>query len=389
MSFLPDFIGPAAFGIRMGVVRPGSDLKNMIKEKILTCQEQNLLSPGDILCITESVVAKGENNYVPLKTITEQVKDLLELKEEDKLGVVFPITSRNRFSMILQALSRTVPKGEVIVQLSFPTDEVGNQIIHEDTLKVLGRGIQDILDDKELQEYPYQHPITGVNYVRYYKELIEAEGPEAKIILANNPEDILKYNPKGIIAADIHQRGKTLATLKKLQKNTITLQDICNKGPVSSPFGLLGSNLSCNDMLKLAPRDGDTFVQDLQEELLEATGIKFHIIIYGDGAYKDPITGIYELADPQTFFGLTKELEGLYRQGIKYKFMADKMSAEGKENHEIEAFLKEQKKVEKKDDFNAEGTTPRRLVDILASLADLLSGSADAGTPLILIKNFQ
>lgn len=389
MSHLPSFVGPAALALHMGVVLPGCDLKKMILDTMRVCEKNHLLSTGDILCITESVVAKGENNYISLDEITREVKERLQLKETHTLGVVFPITSRNRFSMILRALARAVPKGEVVVQLSFPTDEVGNQIIDEKTFEDLGKSTGDVLLHQELESIPYYHPITGMNYIDYYRDIITEEGARAQIILANNPEAILEHTPHGIIVADIHQRHKTLASLKRKEKNIITLQDICNHGPISSPWGLLGSNLSVNNKLKLAPRDGETFVKELQREITNAIGKKLHIIIYGDGAYKDPVTGIYELADPQTFFGVTEELKGLYRQGVKYKFVADEMSAQGKSSQEIEAALIEQKRVEKKDDFKAEGTTPRRLIDILASLADLLSGSADTGTPLVLIKNFQ
>lgn len=389
MGLLPAFVGPAALGLKMGVILPGCNLKKLILDKLKECDEAQLLSSGDILCITESIVAKGENNYIPLKEITQQVKEKLKLKDDDTLGIVFPITSRNRFSMILQALARTVPKGQLIVQLSFPTDEVGNQIIDQKTLLTLGKDTSMLLDDQELKGYPFYHPMTGVNYVDYYLNLIENEGPKAHIILANDPKEIQKYNPKGIIAASIHNREDLKALLKTHHDNCITLQEICCTGPISSPFGLLGSNLSSHEKLKLAPRDGDTFVKELREEIYKATNKRCSIIIYGDGAYKDPITGIYELADPQTFFGATEDLQGLYRQGVKYKYLVDEMLAQGKNIQQIEEVLKIGKKVEKKDDFLAEGTTPRRLIDILASLADLLSGSANTGTPLVLIKNFH
>ncbi len=387
MSQLPDFIGPAALGIKMGAILPGSNLKQMILDRIKECEKLGLTDEGDIICITESVVARAQKNFVSLNRVCKEISEKLDLKPEDNLGVLFPIISRNRFSLILKALARTVSRGQITLQLSFPTDEVGNQLIAEETLKRLNKTAQDTISYSEIEDSSFAHPITGVDYLQYYQQIIEKEGAEARIILCNRPEEIQNHNPKAVIAADIHSRHKTKKLIEKIVPNCITLDEICNQGRVSSPWGLLGSNLSAEDKLKLAPKNGDLFVKNLQQKLLDATGKKFHLLIYGDGAYKDPTTGIYELADPQTIFGATPELKNRFREGVKYKYLADKMHASGKDAREIEEMIAKEQQFSKKD-FETEGTTPRKITDLLASLADLVSGSADAGTPVILVKNF-
>lgn len=386
---LPELVGPAAFGIKMGVILPGIPVDEMIIERMSELNGEGLVDNGDILCITESVVARSQNNFITLDMVAQEVGEKLGLHKDGSLGVVFPILSRNRFSPILRGLSRAVNSGKVTVQLSFPTDEVGNPILDDEILKELGKGREDTITMADLQGFDYKHPLTGVNYIEFYQELITGEGAEAEIILSNDPFEILKYEPQGLIAADIHTCESTLSSLREKFSNCISLKDLCCKGEKCSEWGLLGSNLSSGDKLKLLPKDGDNFVERLRKDIENATGKQIHVMIYGDGAYKDPESGIYELADPKTTFGATNGLTDRYRDGIKYKFVADSLSEEGKSAEDIErAMERVKKKGGERDCMETEGTTPRQLTDILASLADLVSGSSDAGTPVVLVKNF-
>jgi len=384
-----DLIGPAASGLKMGPVVPGCDLTEMVINIIKKCESKGLVEDQDILCITESVVARAQNNYVTIDTIAEEIRDKLELKPDNNIGVLFPILSRNRFSMVLKAIARAVNRGKVTLQLSFPDDEVGNLIISRKQLEKLNIGPDGVIEYCDIKNSNFCHPITNVDYKKFYYDIIKEEGAEPHIILSNKPEELTNYNPDGIIVASIHRRNYDKKVLSDYTSDCITLQDICNTGDVSSKWGLLGSNLSVGEKLKLLPKDGDDFVLNLQKNIMKRVGIKLHILIYGDGAYKDPTTGIYELADPQTTFGITPELKNRMRQGIKYKYFADQLYNEGKDIKEIALMLNNKKKSNIEDDFETEGTTPRKLTDVLASLADLVSGSADAGTPLVLIKNFQ
>ncbi len=386
---LPYLVGPAAFGVKMGAIVSGTDLKKMTIERLKSLNQQGFVHDDDILCITESVVARAQDNYVSLDEVAKEVRENLDINSESNIGVVFPILSRNRFSLILKALARAVNEGTVTVQLSFPSDEVGNQILDEDILEDMGKGLDDTISYSELVEYDYRHQLTGVNYLTFYHQLITSEGAEANIFLSNDPCKIVDHEPDGVIAADIHTCTLTMDKIGNHHTNCITLKNICCHGECSSEWGLLGSNLSVEDRLKLLPKDSDIFVNQLQKGILEATGKKLHVMVYGDGAYKDPESGIYELADPCTTFGATDGLTNRYREGIKYKYLADKLNAKGKDVKEIEKAVElEKEKQREKDSFATEGTTPRQLTDVLASLADLVSGSADAGTPVVLVKNF-
>lgn len=391
MARLPEYIGPAALGIKMGVIVPGMDLTAEITACVKRCAEDDLIDNGDILCITESIVARCQNNFVTLDQIAEEIEQKLKLKPSSSVGVVFPILSRNRFALILQAIARAVPQGRVVVQLSWPTDEVGNQAVPGNVTAELGKSYYDKITEAELAGYNLQHPVTKVDYIRLYRETIESEGAQAEIFLANDPAAIAEYTLDGVIAADVHGREQTKKALSRVVSNLITLQDICSDSSSEawSEWGLLGSNMSAGDKLKLAPRAGLEFALKLQAEVKKAVGKHVEVIIYGDGAYKDPSTGIYELADPLPVFGATSGFEGVMREGIKYKYIADMGYEEGKTIAEIEAELEELKQREHEQTDNAaEGTTPRRLADVTASLADLVSGSADAGTPLVLVKGF-
>ncbi|MDW7651812.1 MAG: coenzyme F420-0:L-glutamate ligase [Bacillota bacterium] len=386
MPKLPDYIGPTAFGVKMGVIVPGSDLTGMIVSTLKHVAEDELLDSNDVICVTESVVARAQNNFVSVDEVAAQLRSKLGLKEDSRIGVVFPITSRNRFAMILEGIARAVPQGEVIVQLPFPCDEVGNQIVSPEIAETFDLS-GGLVCEEDLYGVDCSHPITRVNYLEMYRDIIEAEGATARIFLANDPKKILNFAPDGVIAADIHSRKATLRKISEEFGNCITLQDLCREGSSWSEWGLLGSNMSANKKLKLAPRNASAFAKELQEGIYTATGRQVEVLVYGDGAYKDPSTGIYELADPMPVFGATEGFGGRYRDGIKYKYVADVCHEEGKSVAEIEAHLAETcRQAYEQGDMITEGTTPRRVEDVIASLADLVSGSADAGTPVIVVK---
>ncbi len=387
---LPKYVGQAAFGLKMGVIVPEMDLASSIVDLIDQVNQDHLLNDNDIVCVTESIVARSQNNYVTVDEIADEVREKLGLQTRQRLGVVFPIASRNRFSLILRALARAVHQGELVLQLSWPFDEVGNQITAEDIGTGLDKGPEDCIHQSELTE-AFLHPITAVNYIELYQEIIESEGAKASIVLANDPTAIVSLNPDAVIAADIHSRSKTQKALREAGCRCISLADICSNQDCRawSEWGLLGSNMSSGERLKLAPKDSTGFAVDLQESIYHRTGVLVEVLVYGDGAYKDPTTGIYELADPQPVFGSTAGFQGVMREGVKYKYLADVLLSEGKTEAEIQTSLSEhQTALRSQDHMDAEGTTPRQLGDVVASLADLVSGSADAGTPVILVKGF-
>lgn len=391
MAIFPNYIGPAAFGVKMGVIVPGFDLISDVVERVNQCNQDGLLDDGDVLCITESVLARAQDNFVTLDEIAAELTEKLHLQPTSRVGVVFPILSRNRFAMTLEAIAKAVPEGEVILQLSWPADEVGNQIISDQLAEALCKEIYDVIYEEELNGHDLCHPITQVDYARLYKSIIQAQGAKATVLLANNPKEIGKYNCDGIIVADIHTRHKTKSKVDTVCQNVITLADLCNdpKAKSWSEWGLLGSNMSAAGKLKLAPRNSQQFAEELQEKVIAQTGKYVEVIVYGDGAYKDPSTGIYELADPEPVLAATAGFSGKLREGIKYKYFADIGYSQGKSVDEIEAELKQIKESGcVPDSEQTEGTTPRRLQDVIASLADLVSGSADAGTPLIIVKGF-
>ncbi|MEW5919667.1 MAG: coenzyme F420-0:L-glutamate ligase [Bacillota bacterium] len=387
MGKLPDYVGPCAFGIKMGVITPNCDLLGMVSEAVQQCDRDNFLDDGDVICITESVVARAQNNFVSTGDIAAELREKHNVKADSRLGILFPITSRNRFALILKGFAKAVPQGEVVVQFSFPCDEVGNMIV-----------LPEFADSCEADEiFSYEkiknkclHPITKIDYPGYYQEIIEAEGARAKIYFSNNPETITSYKPDCLIISNIHDRVKKHKMLQDKVPRCITLQNICSdpSRPSWSVWGLLGSNMSSDNLLNLAPRDGDAFALAVQKTIKDKLDKEVEVIIYGDGAYKDPVSGIYELADPQPSLGSTMAFkDGRMREGVKYKMLADTAFAEGKSPAEIEEILAaSKKKGYGQHEIASEGTTPRKLEDIIASLADLVSGSADAGTPLILVK---
>jgi len=390
VGIIPDYVGVSAFGIKLGVIVPGTDLVDMIFQALIKCDNDGLLDDGDTVCITESVVARAQDNFVTVSEIAEAVAHKLNLKPDSTLGVVFPILSRNRFSLILKGLAAAVPQGKVIVQLSFPNDEVGNQLLPPEVVEVLGYNCNQI-EVQALKGQKFSHPITGVDYMELYQDIIREQAKDVEIIICNDPLRITEYPVDAVVVANIHARNRTIQKLRTTKVPCITLQDICNnrENKSWSEWGLLGSNMSSGDRLKLAPREADELADLVQQQVAERMNKKIEVIVYGDGAYCDPSTGIYELADPQPAFGLTAGLRGKYREGLKYKYLVDMMWEDGVEINEIENTLEARKKDKHAvDSVETEGTTPRKVEDLIASLADLISGSADAGTPLILVKNF-
>lgn len=390
MGKMPDYLGVTAFGVKMGVIAPGCDLSGMVYDALERCHQDGLLEDGDTVCVTESVVARAQNNYVILPDIVKDVQAKLQLKQDASIGVLFPILSRNRFSLILKGIAAAVPDGKVVVQLSHPTDEVGNQLLPLEVAESLAAQKQGIIRPEDLQE-EYVHPITGVNYLQLYQDIISDTGAQGKIVICNDPLHILNYDLDGIVVSNVHERQRCREKLESRGARCITLQDICNDPHAGSwsEWGLLGSNLSTPNKLKLAPRDADDFANHIQKRVAENLGVNIEAIVYGDGAYCDPSTGIYELADPQPAFGTTPGLRNRYREGLKYKYLVDKMLEEGMDLASVEETV--EKKIASASASNGietEGTTPRKVEDLLSSLADLVSGSADEGTPLIVVKGF-
>lgn len=388
MIRLPEYIGVSAFGIKIGVVVPGSDIVRMTYDALAKCYNDGLLTSGDTVCITESVVAKAQDNYVTISDIAEETRRKLGIKPSDKLGILFPILSRNRFWLVLKGLAKAVPQGEVVVQLSHPTDEVGNPVLRQNLAKELGKTDNDIITLEEAGPNRPKHPVTGVDYIKLYSSAIIEQGAGATIYFSNDPLKIIEFNADAIIVANVHNRNETKTILEPVAPKCITLESLCNTPPGPwSEWGLLGSNMSSGDRLKLAPRNSDEIAGHLQNKVSEGLGVNIEVLIFGDGAYHDPSTGIYELADPKPTFGMTSGLTGKYREGLKYKYIVDEMWYRGAEISSIEDALKAKanKPIDRQGEAT-EGTTPRKIEDVIASLADLVSGSADAGTPIVLIK---
>jgi len=392
MIGIPNYIGTFAYGVKIGVILPGDDLVEDVYKAVKKCAEDGLIENGDILCVTESVVARAQNNYVTKKEVAEEVKERLNLTEKDNLGILYPIASRNRFVPILESLAKAVHTGNITIQFSFPRDCVGNQLVPEGLDVQLNKDLSsEEISYDELRKVRFHHPATGIDYVKLYSKIVAREGARSNIFVSNNPKRITKYEPDGIIVSCIHEREKILREVRKVFDNAVTLRDLCNDPNKNawSEWGLLGCNLNSDDQIKLAPRKSFEVAKNIQSKVWNGMRKRVEVVIYGDGAYKDPSTGIYELADPVCSFGHTNGIN-TKREGIKYKYFVGMMSSQGKSREEIEKRIEiEKKKAFNIDDDSMEGTTPRKLEDIAASLADLVSGSADAGTPLVIIKNLM
>ena len=386
--------GVKSIGIRGPIIREGDDIRKIVVESVINAakSENIALSDKDVVAITESIVARAEGNYA---TIDQIAKDIEEKFHKKTFGIVHPITSRNRFAIPLRGIARGAKK--IILMLSYPTDEVGNAFITLDELDE--KNINPYSDVLTLSEYRKlfgnkMHEFTGIDYIDYYKTLIEDEGCECEIIFANQVKTILNYT-KNVLACDIHTRFRTKRILKENGAEIVYgLDDILTHSVDGSgyneKYGLLGSNKAAEDKIKLFPSDKcKTLVKDIQKDFIEKTGKKIEIMVYGDGAFKDPQGKIWELADPVVSPAYTDGLIGTPNE-LKLKFLADN-DYKDLSGDELKVAIKDSiKKKDKslKGNMISEGTTPRQLTDLLGSLSDLTSGSGDKGTPIILIQGY-
>ena len=377
-------------GIRAPILKEGDDVVEIVITALKTAWEsENFeIRDRDVIGITESIVARSQGNYVTIDDIAEEVRE----KFHGEVGIVFPILSRNRFSMILKGIAKGADK--VFLLLSYPSDEVGNHLMDIEKMDELDiNPYNRVLTEKDFRSLfgSYKHEFTGVDYIEYYKE--QGVGDNITVILANDPREILKYT-KNILTADIHSRVRTKRLLKKAGAEIVFgLDEICSKSKggtgYNEEYGLLGSNKATDDKIKLFPRNGQPVVEGIQKRIKEITGKDVEVMIYGDGAFKDPRGKIWELADPVISPAFTAGLKGTPNE-IKLKYFADNQLGDLK-GDEINRAMKECIKSKDADltgKIEAQGTTPRDLTDLLGSLCDLTSGSGDKGTPVILIQGY-
>ena len=383
-------VGTVSRGIRAPIIKQGDDLVEIAAQSVISASKEEgfALNDKDVVGITESILARSQGNYAELDAIATDVKEKFPSGE---IGLILPILSRNRFSQILKGISMGVNK--LYIQLSYPSDEVGNPLISLDLLDEKGiNPFTDVITEKEFRDMfgKVVHPFTGVDYIEYYKEL---SGGKAEIILANNPTAILEYT-KDVLVADIHTRQRSKRLLKAAGASAVYgIDDILRKSVNGSgyqpDYGLLGSNLSTETSIKLFPRDAQDFADNLAARLNELSGKKIEVLVYGDGAFKDPVGGIWELADPVVSPGYTSGLEGTPNE-LKLKYLADNAIGD-KHGENAKEAIKEMIKSKPDsmiDNMSSQGTTPRRLTDLLGSLCDLTSGSGDKGTPIILVQGY-
>ncbi len=388
-------LGVIAYGVKTGIITADDNIIDVIQKTI--ARNPEIIHNTDILCVTESVVAITQHNVVNLEDVSLEIRKKLNLSEDSTVAVIHPILSRNRFSMMLRAIAKTVPNGKVIIQLRFPDDEQGNPIISKGTLKKMGKCFDDKITVEEIGSNRLLHPETGMDYIGYYEDIVRETGSDVEIFLSNTFTHVTGLKPDGIIVSNVHERNDVLEDIRETgYKNAITLQDIYSdprKGTYSE-YGLLGSNLldPVNEQLKLMPRESDKVCEQIRSMIISEFDKDVEVIIYGDGAYKDPESGIFELADPVSCFGCTGGIRNRNRIGVKTKYLMQKLHNEGKSREEIESFIAEESRkfAEKQDKrgFAAQGTTPRKIENLVSSLADLVSGSGDTNTPLVVVRGF-
>ena len=389
-------VGTISRGIRCPIIRDGDDVAQIVLDSLLlAAKSENFeIRDRDIVCITESIVARSQGNYVTIDQVAEDIKQ--KFGENATVGVIFPILSRNRFAMILKGFARACKK--IFLMLSYPSDEVGNALLTYDQLdekKI--NPYSDILDLKKYTELfgKTVHEFTGVDYVEYYSKIITDEKCEVEIIFANQAKFILNYT-KNVINCDIHTRVRTKRILKENGvEKVFSLDDILTKSVNGSgyneKYGLLGSNKATEEKLKLFPKskEAQELVEKLQKQFLEKTNKKVEVMVYGDGAFKDPQGKIWELADPVVSPAFTEGLKGTPNE-LKLKYLADNEFGELKGEELKNAILKSihEKDEDLKGKMVSEGTTPRQLTDLIGSLCDLTSGSGDKGTPVVFIQGY-
>ena len=386
-------VGVTSRGIRLPVLKTGDNLEEIVVESVLKAAENEgfKFHDRDVVAITESIVARCQGNYASVDDIASDIKSKTG---GDELAVIFPILSRNRFAILLRGIAKGVKK--VYLMLSYPSDEVGNALITNDALYESGvNPYSDVLSLEKYRElFGYRvHEFTGVDYVDYYVKLIKESGADVEVIFANRAEAILPYCKK-VLTCDIHTRFATKRLLKdKGAELVLALDDVMN-APVNGSgyndkYGLLGSNKATEETVKLFPRDGQPLVEAVQKDLLEKTGKHIEVMVYGDGAFKDPQGKIWELADPVVSPFHTIGLKGTPNE-LKLKYLADN-AYKGLTGKALADAIKDDIKAKEKDlvgKMASEGTTPRQITDLLGSLCDLTSGSGDKGTPVVLIQGY-
>ena len=387
-------LGTVSMGIRAPIIRQGDNLVEIVTGSILEAMKEDGLTPRDrdVVAMTEAIVARAQGNYATIDDIAEDVRTKLG---GETVGVIFPILSRNRFAICLRGIAKGCKK--VVLMLSYPSDEVGNHLIDWDLMDAHNVDpYRDVLTEDRYRElFGYiKHPFTGVDYVEYYSNLIRESGAEVEIVFANDPRAILSYT-KNVLNCDIHTRARTKRLLKAAGAERVYGLDEIMTSPINGSgynerYGLLGSNKSTENTVKLFPRDCQDLVNEIQARLIELTGKHIEVMVYGDGAFKDPVGKIWELADPVVSPAYTAGLEGTPNE-LKLKYLADNDFA-GLSGEALRDAIKGE--IQKKDgsslvgNMAAQGTTPRRLTDLIGSLCDLTSGSGDKGTPIVYIQGY-
>ncbi|KAA9300293.1 MULTISPECIES: coenzyme F420-0:L-glutamate ligase [Aerococcus] len=389
-------LGTVVRGLRAPIIKEGDDLAQIVKSTLVHAADQEgfNIQDKDIIAVTESILARAQGNFVSLDAVAQ---DLNEKFASDTIGIVFPITSRNRFYPILQAIARA--KSKVVIQFAYPRDEVGNALISDQALEEadINPWSTKLTEEEFIQTFGQpKHPFTGQNYVALYKDCVESEGAECEIIFSNRVETILDYS-QDVLVCTTHSRDRLKRELKKADSQgvVLSLDNILTQAPnegerYNEEFGLLGANLSGENTLKLFPRDAMTFVRDLQAMIAEETGHTIEVMVYGDGAFKDPVGHIWELADPVVSPGYTDGLAGTPHE-MKLKYLADNQFSE-LSGQDLEDAMREHIKKHEENEgdthHSSVGTTPRQITDLVGSLADLTSGSGDKGTPFIYIQGY-
>lgn len=386
-------VGTVSRGIRAPIIREGDDISKIVVDSVLSAAESSgfQIHDQDIIAVTEAVVARAQGNYATVQQIAQDVKSKFG---GETMGVIFPILSRNRFAMCLKGIAMGAKK--IVLMLSYPSDEVGNHLVDLDALDEKGiNPWTDVLTEERFHQLfgPARHTFTGVDYIAYYKELIKSCGCEVEVILANDCRTILDYTKK-VLCCDIHTRARTKRLLQKAGAETVYCLDEILTQPVdgsgcNEQFGLLGSNKATEERVKLFPRNCAPVVESIQKQMKERTGKHVEVMIYGDGAFKDPVGKIWELADPVVAPAYTAGLEGQPNE-VKLKYLADNDFAdlEGQELKDAISDYIRHKDADLTGKMVSQGTTPRRLTDLVGSLCDLTSGSGDKGTPIVLVQGY-
>lgn len=385
-------IGTVSRGIRAPIIRQGDDIVSIVVDSVMAASKSANFTLGDrdVIAVTEAVVARAQGNYV---TVDQIAKDIKSKFGNDTIGVIFPILSRNRFAICLRGIAKGAKK--IVLMLSYPSDEVGNQLVDLDLLDEKGiNPWSDVLTEAKYRElFGYaKHTFTGVDYIAYYKELIQSVGCEVEVVFANDCRTILNYT-QSVLNCDIHTRSRTKRLLTAKGAKVYSLDDIMTSSVDGSGFnakyGLLGSNKATEESVKLFPRDSQPIVDQIQQKLQEITNAKIEVMIYGDGAFKDPVGKIWELADPVVSPAFTSGLIGQPNE-VKLKYLADNNfgSLSGEELKAAICDYIIHKDSDLVGNMISQGTTPRPLTDLIGSLCDLTSGSGDKGTPIILVQGY-